>query len=143
MNAEQVVRELIARFATSRFAEAYELYAPAAEISVEFAFPERVVVTGTEGWSTTPPRLYSDLEVRDLVVYRTDDPAVVIAEWTYVSQINGQLIENGNIVVVEVRDGLIVRSRDYHDHLRRALADGTAPDLAARLQAAAERVDGA
>lgn len=71
------------------------------------------------------PRMYRDLEVRDLKIYETTDPGVVIAEWVYRSHIDGKVLDNSNIIVVTVRNGKIVESRDYHDSVRRALGNGT------------------
>jgi ketosteroid isomerase-like protein len=69
--------------------------------------------------------MYRDLEVRDLKIYETTDPGVVIAEWVYRSHIDGKVLDNSNIIVVTVRNGKIVESRDYHDSVRRALGNGT------------------
>ncbi|MEV4255152.1 nuclear transport factor 2 family protein [Spirillospora sp. NPDC049652] len=66
------------------------------------------------------------LRVRDVVVHETRDPEVIVAEFAYdrVLTTTGAAFEMGNIQVLRVRDGLIVASRDYHDHaaLARALA---------------------
>jgi ketosteroid isomerase-like protein len=62
------------------------------------------------------------LAVRDLVVHRTDDPEVVVAEYDYLVTVTatGKRSTLANVVVLRVRDGLIQHSRDYHDHARLA-----------------------
>jgi ketosteroid isomerase-like protein len=52
------------------------------------------------------------LTPRDVRVHETADPEVIVAEWDYESA----GIRFANIQVLRVRDGLIVESRDYHDH---------------------------
>ncbi|MEV5569590.1 nuclear transport factor 2 family protein [Spirillospora sp. NPDC052269] len=65
------------------------------------------------------------LRVENLVVHETQDPEVIVAEFGYAGEVTatGAEFEVGNIQVLRVRNGLIVHSRDYHDHgaLARAL----------------------
>jgi len=60
------------------------------------------------------------LRVRNLVVHETADPEVVIAEYDYDGHVSttGRTFTVANIQVFRVRNGLIVASRDYHDHAR-------------------------
>ncbi|MBO0855157.1 MAG: nuclear transport factor 2 family protein [Nocardia sp.] len=53
----------------------------------------------------------------DAVVYRTDDPELVIFEFRYSGVVGGQSFSIPNIYVVRVRNGEIVESRDYADHV--------------------------
>lgn len=54
------------------------------------------------------------LAVTDLLIHDTADAATVVAEFTYRGTIHGGLpVHRRNIFVTTVRDGLIVRSRDY------------------------------
>jgi uncharacterized protein len=59
-----------------------------------------------------------ELNARNLVVRQTDDPEVVVAEYDYEVRVpqTGKVFETANVLVVRVRDGLIVHSRDFHDH---------------------------
>ncbi|WP_051468020.1 nuclear transport factor 2 family protein [Actinomadura oligospora] len=65
------------------------------------------------------------LRVENVVVHETSDPEVIAAEFGYAGELTatGAGFAMGNIQVLRVRDGLIVYSRDYHDHaaLERAL----------------------
>lgn len=58
-------------------------------------------------------------------MHETADPEVVIGEFVYDVRVSGtgNEFEVGAIFVLRVRDGLIVTSRDYTNHL--ALARGT------------------
>ncbi|MEU9130577.1 nuclear transport factor 2 family protein [Kitasatospora sp. NPDC048540] len=71
----------------------------------------------------------------NVVVRGTDDPEVVVAEWDY--QVHhrptGRTFESADIQVLRVRDGLIVHSRDFHDHLALITASGALPQLVAAL----------
>jgi uncharacterized protein len=61
-----------------------------------------------------------------ITVHQTTDPEVIVAEFRY----EGTVVETGKrftipaIFVMRVRDGKIVESRDYLDHLRSAHARG-------------------
>jgi ketosteroid isomerase-like protein len=70
-----------------------------------------------------------ELHARDVVVHETTDPEVIVAEFTYDGSA-GRAFTSANIQVLRVRDGLILHSRDYHDHLRIAAATGGLDELA-------------
>jgi ketosteroid isomerase-like protein len=69
------------------------------------------------------------------VVHDTGDPEVIIAEFDYHGQVTpmGPLFEVANVQVLRVRDGRIVASRDYHDHLAIAAALGQLHKLLSSL----------
>jgi uncharacterized protein len=75
-----------------------------------------------------------DLEMtaRDVVVHETADPEVVIGEFAYEGRVTttGRSFTVRNVFVLRVRDGLIVESRDYADHLAFAAATGRLGALA-------------
>ncbi|GIF08414.1 nuclear transport factor 2 family protein [Actinoplanes siamensis] len=66
-------------------------------------------------------------------VHPTADPEVVIFEFRYAGVIDGRAFTVPCIFVVRVRDGEIVESRDYVDHVAGARAFGRLPALAAAL----------
>jgi uncharacterized protein len=72
-------------------------------------------------------------------VYATPDPELVIFEFRYAGVIDGRAFELPCIFVVRVRNGEIVESRDYVDHVAGARAFGHLPALAAALSGAAGR----
>jgi ketosteroid isomerase-like protein len=71
------------------------------------------------------------MAVHDIVVHETTDPEVIIAEFDYDVTGTGGSVTAANIQVLRVRDGLIVATRDYHDHLARVT--GGVPALVAAL----------
>jgi uncharacterized protein len=72
------------------------------------------------------------LAASNLVVHDTADPEVLIAEFDYDGRVatTGHSFRVANIQVLRVRDGRIVASRDYHDHLALAAAVGRLQALA-------------
>ena len=136
----EIVKTLIERFSAGEIETSLALYADDAVISQEFALPGPVtadkatLAASLVPWRRKPPRMYADIEVRDLVIHETTDPNVVVAEWTYISRFDEATVRNGNIIVVECRDGKIVRARDYHNHATRAVADGAVPAFVELLE---------
>lgn len=66
-------------------------------------------------------------------VHETADPEVVVFEFSYVGSARGRPFSLPCIFVTRVRDGVIVESRDYVDHVGMARAFGRLDDLAATL----------
>lgn len=74
------------------------------------------------------------IEVTDLVLHLSTDPEVIIGESTYVGETSsGTPFQVNNIFAMRIRDGQIVESRDYGDHLALAAATGRLPELIARV----------
>ena len=75
------------------------------------------------------------LEAGNVVVHDTGDPEVVVAEFDYDGRVatTGRAFRVANVQVLRVRDGRIVSSRDYHDHLALAAAVGRLQALAASI----------
>ncbi|WP_339156140.1 nuclear transport factor 2 family protein [Actinomadura luteofluorescens] len=82
-----------------------------------------------------PPGAYTGHTLRrrpvGITVHETADPEVIVAEFRY----EGIVVETGEpftvpaVFVMRVRDGKIVESRDYLDHLRSAQARGQLDDV--------------
>lgn len=66
-------------------------------------------------------------------VHQTTDPEVVIFEFSYVGSTADRTFTVPCVFVVRVRDGLIVESRDYADHISSARAFGHLDALVATL----------
>jgi ketosteroid isomerase-like protein len=73
-------------------------------------------------------------------VHETTDPEVVVMEFRYEGVAHGRPFSVPCVFVVRVRNGMIVESRDYADHVGFARASGQLGGLAAALAAS---VDGA
>lgn len=137
MTPQAVFDRLISGISAGRWDELPTLYADDAVVEIPFAVPP----TRLEGRDAIDTHFAAAaarplmLEVRDIVVHETSDPEVVIAEFTYDVTVAGRTCAAANIQVVRVRDGKIVASRDYHDHLRLAHVAGRLPDLVAATTA--------
>jgi ketosteroid isomerase-like protein len=81
----------------------------------------------------SPPTGVQRYDVVDDHVHTTADPEVVIFEFRYAGVVDGRAFTMPCIFVVRVRDGEIVESRDYVDHVAAARAFGRLPALAAAL----------
>lgn len=146
MEPRDVVREYIARISKADFPSALELLHDDVVLQDRFSLPAprelpdkaaalAAVRSGAvPSPDAEPPRFYADIEVRDLLIQDMADPNVVVAEWTYVTRVGDSLVENHNVSIVECRDGKILRSRDYHNHVTRAVAEGTVPSCIATIQ---------
>jgi uncharacterized protein len=83
------------------------------------------------------PRL--DRRPVDITIHETADPEVIVAEFQY----QGTNLDTGEpfsvpaIFVLRVRDGEIVESRDYFDHLSGARMRGQLDTLVAAVEAKA------
>ncbi|GAA1218619.1 nuclear transport factor 2 family protein [Streptomyces rhizosphaericus] len=71
--------------------------------------------------------------VEDVRVHQTADPEVIIGEFTYRGDTGWTA---PCVIVFRIRDGLIVESRDYLDHIGLARAANRVDALCARLTAA-------
>jgi ketosteroid isomerase-like protein len=123
-------REVVERFlrasADNAWDDLADLYAPDSVIELPFAppgVPKRL--EGREGHrarfkAVAPARRFT--RVDSVVLRETDDPEVIVAEY----DLHGTMVRSGRpfvfsyIMVIRVRDGLIVHSRDYGDNLAAA-----------------------
>ena len=76
-----------------------------------------------------------------IAIHETADPEVIVAEFEYRGTVadTGEPFTQPAIFVLRVRDGEIVSSRDYFDHLTTARIRGGLDDLVAAVEAAAPR----
>ena len=80
-----------------------------------------------------------DMTAHNIVVHQTTDPDTVIGEFDYHVRPHDEDAKEfvvRNIYVLVVRDGLIVRSRDYADHLAFAVGMNRLTPLVNALQPA-------
>ena len=143
----RVARELVERFLTAAVSEHPEdmadCYADQVVIEMPFTaglYPSRIETTRDDlrrRFAAVPAvRTYERLA--DVHIHETADPEVVIAEYS----IHGHLVADGQpfvlpiAMVLTVRDGQIVHSRDYSDPVAGARVLGRVPELLASLTAA-------
>ena len=122
----QVAEKLVTGISDRRFDEVARLYAE--DCVVEVPYATAGAAPRIEGGAAirehfaradaTPFRL----RARDLVVHETADPELVVSEWDYevTATTTGRSDRVANVALLRVRDGLIVHSRDFHDHARLA-----------------------
>jgi len=69
-------------------------------------------------------------------IHHTSDPEVIVAEFSYAGTVTatGAPFSVPGIFVLRVRDGLIVESRDYIDHLAMIRARGQVDTLVEKLR---------
>jgi ketosteroid isomerase-like protein len=81
------------------------------------------------------PRL--NRKATNFVIHETKDPEVIIAEFEYQGTVEGadEPFSIPGIFVIRVRDGQIVSSRDYLDHLTSARVRGQLDWLVAAMKA--------
>ena len=137
MSPREVIEALMRGISDERWDELDGFYADAAVVEYPFALPAPMRLAGREHihrYFAAAAKLPLRLQVRDMVVRETADPEVVVAEWDYHGLVTttGRSFRVSNIQVSTVRDGKIVASRDYHNHL--VLADVTG-QLAAVIEA--------
>lgn len=140
LSPREVLHALLERISAERFSELAELYAQDAVVETVFEpvgprrFEGRAVLEArfAEVSAARPVRLTP----ANVLVRETDDPEVVVAEWDYRvhHRATGRNFETANIQVLRVRDGLIVESRDFHDHLALIVAGGHLPQLVSALE---------
>jgi uncharacterized protein len=115
----------------------------AAEVIIEMPFaidalyPSRIRATREElrarFQAGAAARRYTS--VRDVTIHQTADPEVIVAEY----QLHGEMTATGEpfavryAMVITVRDGHIVHSRDYADPIAGARLLGRLPELISAL----------
>ena len=128
MTPREVFERLVHGVAGRRWDELPALYAEDAVVTHPFAASAAPLV-GREALRrhfTAGAELGLEMAVHDLVVHETADPEVVVGEFAYVGRVaaTGRRFRVPNLFILRVRDGLIVESRDYADHLAVAAATG-------------------
>ncbi|MFD0273484.1 nuclear transport factor 2 family protein [Kitasatospora sp. NPDC127111] len=139
LSPREVFQKLLDGITAGRFSELAELYAEDAVVETVLApvgprrFEGRAAVA--ERFAEVAANSPLKLTATNVVIRETDDPEVIVSEWTYQAhhRVTGRDFEAANIQVLRARDGLIVSTRDYHDHLALAVAGGNLPELVEAL----------
>jgi uncharacterized protein len=114
----QVFEQLSAGITGGEWSRLSDLYAEDAVIDMPFALPQPVRLNGREAVRRhfSQPAPTFTLRALETRVHETSDPEVIVAEYDYELSVAGNNLRVSNIQVLRVRDGLIVESRDYHNH---------------------------
>jgi ketosteroid isomerase-like protein len=141
LSPQEVFLALVNGVAEGRWSELPDLYAEQTHVTHPFD-PLRAAALRTrdelrEHFRPTDagPRL--DRRAANITIHETTDPEVIVAEFEY----QGTVAETGEpfvlpgIFVLRVRDGEIISSRDYFDHVTAARVRGQLDALVAAVQA--------
>jgi len=132
--AREVLEHLIRGISDGRWLELHELYAEQAVVEYPFALPAPTRLEGRgaiQRYFAAVARMSLELRAHNIVMHETTDPGVIVVEYDYDGLVTttGRAFPVSNIQVSTVRDGQIVNSRDYHNHLVLADVTGRLPDL--------------
>ncbi|GII52632.1 hypothetical protein Pth03_10210 [Planotetraspora thailandica] len=87
---------------------------------------------------TAPPPFARTLNRKpvNIIIHDTADPEVIVAEFAYQGHVDetGEAFTVPCVFVLRIRDGLIVESRDYIDHIASARAWGQLESLLTALR---------
>lgn len=133
-----VLEFVMQSIANRRWESLHDCYALDTAVEHPFALPVPTMIRGREMVRLHFARFAEaplELRVRNMRLHRSADPEVVTAEWDYdgVVTTTGRTFQVANIQVSRVRSGLIVHSRDYHNHAFMAAVMGRLPMLTAAL----------
>ncbi|MFC9689682.1 nuclear transport factor 2 family protein [Kribbella sp. NPDC056951] len=142
MTPEEVFRKLVSGVAAGQYAELPDLYAEQTDVrhpmSPYGAPPLLSREALREHFTGTGPQVAATVhfEAADIVVHQTADPEVIVGEFAYagVAPATGERFRVPCVFVLRVRDGEIVESRDYVDHVAMAKARGRLEELIAALR---------
>lgn len=134
----EVFERLILGISHRRWHTLHELYAENALVEYPFALPVPTRLEGRDSirrYFAAVARMPLELHARNITVYETSDPEVIVGQWDYdgLATTTGRAFQVSNIQVSTVRDGLITASRDYHNHLVLTDVLGQLPALLAVL----------
>ena len=134
----EVLEHLMQGISNQRWQVLHELYAHDTLVEYPLALLAPTRLAGREAvqrYFNAVARLPLELHARNIVVHETSDPEVVVAEWDYDGLVTttNRSFHVSNIQVSRVRNGQIVASRDYHNHLVLADVLGQLPALLAEL----------
>lgn len=134
-----VFEKFLAAVTEKRWSELPELYDEHAVVTNPLDVPVPSRHEGRDALRAhfaTAAALPITLQVRNLVIHETTDPEVIVAEFDYLGHVatTNRTFQLPNVLVVRVRDGKIVTSRDYGNHVAFAHALGMLPAVLARLE---------
>lgn len=138
---QEVFLALVHGVAEGRWAELPDLYAEQTHVTHPF-HPLRPPALRTrdelrEHFTPTGASPPPHRKPANITIHQTTDPEVIVAEFEYrgTNTDTGEPFAQPGIFVLRVRDGEIVESRDYFDHLTTAQLRGQLTELIAAVKA--------
>ena len=146
MTPEEVFRKLVHGVADRDLEALPALYAEQTDVRHPMnPYGDRPLLTRDalrEHFGVNAPRVAGAVRFQpaNIRVHQTADPEVIVAEFEYAGTViaTGEPFRAPCIFVLRVRDGQIVESRDYIDHLAMARARGQLDELVAHLREPAD-----
>jgi ketosteroid isomerase-like protein len=142
MTPTEVFLQLVRGVCDRRYDELPDLYAEQTDVRHPLSpYGDKPLLSRQalrEHFAAVVPRAGAAIrfEPANLRIHETKDPEVIVAEFDYA----GTVIETGEpftvpcIFVLRIRDGLIIESRDYLDHIAMSRARGRLDELIAVLR---------
>jgi ketosteroid isomerase-like protein len=118
----EVFERQLQTIASQNWSAMAELYADDAVVELPFNRPSPLRIDGRaqlEARGRAAHDLPLQLRPENLVIHETTDPEVIVAEFDYAGRVTttGRTFRVANVIVARIRDGKIVASRDYHNHV--------------------------
>lgn len=126
----EVFAALLERFSAGKWSEVAELYAEDAVVEIPFALPAADRIEGRAALHARFTAMAAaggiELHAENVRVHETADPETIVGEFDYRGRVpgTGRSFRVANIQVLRIRDGLIVATRDFHDHAALGVATG-------------------
>lgn len=114
----EVAQHLVRGISEQRWTELPDLYAEDTVVEQPFS-PQPMTLRGRAALAAhfaSAANRPLRVTAKNVVVHETTDPEVVVVEYDYDVDASGRTGTVGNVLILRVRDGHIVTSRDYHDH---------------------------
>lgn len=130
----KVFERLIRGISEKRWEELPDLYSEDAVVEHPFDIPAPSRLGGREQLRehfAAGANMPVEMEARNVVVHETEDLEVIVSEFEYHGRgtTTGRTFTIAEIWVTRVRDGEIVASRNYGNHLAFAVAAGRLPEV--------------
>jgi ketosteroid isomerase-like protein len=121
LTPREVFETLLSRITAGEWERLASLYAEDAVVDIPFALPAPVRLRGLAEIAAHFDAALGgpiSFSAHDIVVHETTDPEVIVAEWNFRGRVTptGSAVDVANIQRLRVRDGLIVSTRDFHNH---------------------------
>jgi ketosteroid isomerase-like protein len=138
---QEVFRQLVDGVCERRYADLPDLYAEQTDVRHPMSpLGDKPLLTRDDlrkhfGAAATTVAPLIEFTAQNVIVHQTSDPEVIVAEFEYRGTVlaTGEAFTAPCIFVLRVRDGQIVESRDYVDHLTMARVRGQVDGLLAAI----------
>ena len=139
---QEVFRQLVDGVCERRYDDLPDLYAEQTDVRHPMSpFGDKPLLTRDDlrkhfGGAATTVAPVIEFTAQNVIVHETADPEVIVAEFEYRGTVlaTGEAFTAPCIFVLRVRDGQIVESRDYVDHVTMARVRGQVDGLVAALR---------